>query len=726
MMMSNDDEQTEDPFRAQVMMALSMIMENLNHIRREMHERFNRIEEIEMQSRLLFLKGFEAVFFKLRDQMALTYYLNYGIERLAIQSDFMSSDLRLAFETLSKTPVMETVRTIMSGNTPRYLQEKINVVQYREYSSRLVQWLKETAVLHNGFNRIESDGEIIVQPDKIFKALAENVKPENGLGLLAGLAAHHFGDDIKKPTLINPAFFELGIVPYTTLLLEANPNIERNAASERAEIDSIADKAEAVMTFLNDIQISASLDSTDSRNLFSTLIQKYDATLNKVHLIIRNKLREQEIRFYQENGIEFSQNESLLGLHEKFDEACKRQSIDNFIESVANHAIEFNGVSAHYDNEVFNIAVQVRKNELGWQDLSKQFIQSVEPALRTVQYAEFLLGMQLNQIIINKKYNVDWHITRPGPHKGCDRTLGSHSFAYAMTLKSQKNQSLQIVQGNNVDSRLTFHAGKEIGGMANHMNLNPAWTVTLADTAESGKFLKETQWHVHQLTQPYRNHTVEFLEKDVEFSKTVDELESLALQLIAFMNLLGIDQDKYDEDGAGIIVRKSWLLETIGRIRNNNPEDSIANVHCLLLFIKNSELKLDHIAPLVCAVDIKKLPLYERMEAVMNRLHATKKAVVEKIQQTAFLKEEEKTRQPIYIEECDERKELKELKNSFEKSVLILEKRKLEKDVYEMKSKMDETNRMLGEMMRMFKSQQQPSVQQSTATGPVATPQPGH
>ena len=175
-----------------------------------------------------------------------------------------------------------------------------------------------------------------------------------------------------------------------------------------------------------------------------------------------------------------------MGLHETFEKASGRQVVSEFTESIARHEIEFNGVSNYYGE---NTSATVQLSEDGspeaWQAISTQFTHSIAPTLQTLKYAKsFLLGIRLNQIVMERKYHMNWHVSAPTAYNGDHRTIGGHSYAYSMTLKSKEHQSLQVVQGNQADSRIVFIPG-DAASMATKVNLNPNWTVNLVDATVS-------------------------------------------------------------------------------------------------------------------------------------------------------------------------------------------------------------------------------------------------
>lgn len=740
-------------------------------------------------TQLMILKGLNAVFHKFAEQEALQNYFGYRQESTSHQVAFLSSDVRSGFQLVLETPIREAIRAIYSTSTAKE--------DYPRHQLRLETWLTETtaAPLHNGLNNMQHGSRVVIDHEKLSTALSLDFEnPNNIIGLLAGIAQFHMpGEFTHFQTLINPEKWRLCIEAYTFVLLKRNTDMTHADVLQIASaVSEIQKKADEVMRFLSILK--------DCKKLYETLVEKYDATLAKLHQIIKNKSRELELKYYEDHGIA-ANAESLLRLDETFDEAQKRQKLDEFLKLCKDHSVIFSattpsdiyhpdnarnvseyvfhadlkrpngpqfnsvyGTTYKYGNDEWKLElmpwrlptslkantlyvreflgkieyivngmdkpmtidpaefngslsdldavrkdilfIAALKDHITWDaaqfafgHFKNHFVKLVQPPLTSSllyrNYASQLaLSLKLNQLKLTKKYNVS--ITN-GHNGGGDDPHGYFTqnvdCKYSYALSTTDGSQFTLLNGSNntlVRDYWRFYTPTSFSYSAEEdlaLYLGSFWVASHAEnwgvasvlnTISRATFM-DIEKRLYTLMQPYRIELAKFLEKDVEFLKTVDELESFSLQLISLMNLLEIRPCQYHQE---MIICKSEILDLIEGIRTASPQDSINNLNTLLINTSQSLLAAKELVSALDTVNLDQHTLYSKMTAIIYQLEITKKTVEENVTRSALLETEKTSRESVTSEEGEARVALTQ---QAEKSFFVAQNAMLGKELATMR-----------------------------------------
>lgn len=229
---------------------------------------------------------------------------------------------------------------------------------------------------------------------------------------------------------------------------------------------------------------------------------------------------------------------------------------------------------------------------------------------------QLALLMKLNQLTLSKKYNAD--ITDTGDGSGNDsqgRFTRVVNCTYAYTLSTTHGSQLGLLQGSEntqIRDYWIFFTPESVSYSPSEdlaLYLGSFWVVSGADNwgAPSLNALpydfipKETQ-KIIKLMHPYRLQALDELQTDFRFTQALEKLESTALQLSAFMNLLQIDPSVYQAK----MVRSSHVLSLLSESKMAvNPSDSIEKIKSLLCKLREKSLKKEDVLALTSTVNIK-------------------------------------------------------------------------------------------------------------------------
>src|SRR3990167_10800568 len=103
------------------------------------------------------------------------------------------------------------------------------------------------------------------------------------------------------------------------------------------------------------------------------------------------------------------------------------------------------------------------------------------------------------------------------------------------------------------------------------------WVITAVDKKELEVLLKKTAARVHQLLKSYRDQAITELLSDMRFTKALEKLESSALQIHAFANLLCINPGEFEKP-----FRAEWVTEKLAEVSRANSAQSILTLQVFL------------------------------------------------------------------------------------------------------------------------------------------------
>ena len=144
------------------------------------------------------------------------------------------------------------------------------------------------------------------------------------------------------------------------------------------------------------------------------------------------------------------------------------------------------------------------------------------------------------------------------------------------------------------------------------------WVITAVDKKELEVLLKKTAARVHQLLKSYRDQAITELLSDMRFTKALEKLESGALQIHAFANLMCIIPTEWPEKP----LRATWIKEKLAEISCANPDQSISTLQDFLKKLRDRKAleANDLLGAIPC--DITNNSLYKWAEECVTALSA--------------------------------------------------------------------------------------------------------
>src|SRR3990167_2003482 len=667
MLVTKDNEPHEDPFQKQVLQMLQQIMSKLDVMHKEMHQRFDQLLEQGYENRRIIIKGFDSVLAEIKILANHHLQNHYAAEKLAAKVDSVTSKIDAGFAAVQSTLVQpSTIQQILKPPRKDYLKSlELNRVDSLKQS--LMHFLTETScsrsanasdviVRHNG--KVNADDAVAIAEalyDQANVTDVSKIRLHNLLGLLGGLANHHSGSDACVPqpeSLLNPNQWRQAIVAYEKLLTECNPALGADKELYIEGIHERSDRAEKLHNFLHNLRYTRY--NSDCKKLYEKLSDNYHDSLNDIIKLIQEHLRAQEDKFYTDSCIPVSPLDRLIQLDETFNEASERQVNSYFQECNERAPVHFRGITGAHDHTVGasnsdmllseDLNVQERffrmcqggacnnqghctcnlynASQAAWTELKRHYSETVKPAINGMLLAEtekqLSLGLRLLQIVIER--NLDINIKNVSMI-GADI---DHQFQNAIKLEGE--DSLIFISGvsryhdGNGDHHPHETQYRRLYMTAHLYRSNcyggGEWAITTADKKSLEAFLKRTAARVHQLLKSYRDQAITELLSDVRFKKALDKLESNALQIHAFMNLLGVDPTTYQNK----VIRAEHIKDRLTDIQSANANDAIDEIKFLLSKLGEKELTGDKIFSLVQAVNIYLNPLYKWAEETVDDL----------------------------------------------------------------------------------------------------------
>lgn len=434
----------------------------------------------------------------------------------------------------------------------------------------------------------------------------------NLLGLLAGLGNHYVGSNTiadYPETLLNPSQWRPAIVAYEKLLTECNPALGFDKTSHLAEIGELSGRLEKLQTFLRKVSLN--------KQLFEKLVGNYHDSLSDIEKLIIAHLEKQEMEYYRKSVIQIASAEHLIRLDETFDEASGSYQGEYFLESCARTPVHFQGRTnvwtyspgVHNSDVILtedlniieryaNSACQggacnsqghctcqnYNASQAAWSNIITHHNETEKPALERM-YApairkQLSLGLRLQQLSLEKSLDMNF-ICR-------DDNTADKAHLFQSRIKLKDNEPLIFITCSsnyydlNQDHRnyqkmqMTqdiYRCGKYSGS---------EWTITTVDKKELEALSKKTAARVHQLLKSYRDQAITELLSDVRFTQALEKLESCALQIYAFSNLMGINPKEFESP-----LRKTWMEKFLSDIQKSDATQSIAHIKKMLCHLRD-------------------------------------------------------------------------------------------------------------------------------------------
>ncbi len=593
----------EDPFRKQVIDYFQSILSHLDQFEKNMHARFDRLENIALETRRLMLISFDAVLYEVRHAIALELYCLYGLDHITAKVDLLSSNVVSGFRALQKTPVNEVVLAIENPAIRGYLMN-LKERDYIDYVNRLVEWLTVTSCqpMNNGYAVISANryARLTLRHDFLVDVL--NIEKQDQLrevlGLLAGITNHHVKAQlIKNPEgmpNVNQWSIE-AVHAYEKLLTTSNPTLEKDKTTHLAEIKKMKDCVTQVKEFVKAISTSAPL--------FLELSKQYNAAILEVKKIIQEHFKEQERQFYRKNAIPVADDESLIGLHETASKAALRQNSQDFLNAFYRTHVTFYGFlgldssEATYRFDPNAPSPQYcfhdrKKAEIEWQNtafynfntLYDQVGKPVIQRLGVENIQRVTLFFKLQFISINHREL----------KLGFDMLSGmkmQHSFAYAI---SKGKQNIPLLSGKFESSASYPYQNGAFNNISTHTlpmvlaadmrhpnsDFTVGWQVTSSIGVDALVAINQQCTHeLHVLIAPYRKEAIRSAKLDTHFQAALERLESCRLQSVAFMRLLEVEEAICENFTS---MNREAILEKLETILKSDPNDAIIKTQCFL------------------------------------------------------------------------------------------------------------------------------------------------
>lgn len=664
MLVKDDSEPQEDPFQKSVMQALQQIMSKLEEMQKQMHERFNQLVGIELETRELMLEGFKTVISYAKEIIAHHLQHEHGQEKLSRKVDLFSSDLQAGLAALQNTLIKPIVSAILNPTQKDYLKN-LSAALYSAYSTKLETFIGETSCspVYNGYGKINYYcGKSVIDPVEIANQFYDQSSPTdktterlyNLLGLLAGLSNHHVAGLIQEPELMpNPNQWKLCILAYKTLLLESNQKLQKDKAAHIQEMSTILNRAEKVKIFLEAI--------SKSKTLFEKLITQYHQDLSNIETLIHEHCAVQEKQYYQDKAIIIQPGESSIKLNETFNEASERQ-VDSYLHDACERApVDFKGRARGFNfmnlggecDVIFTEDLHVRQqypgrgcvngdncnakgvctcsqynaSQYAWGELKKHYDKVVKPVIEGMQLAgtekELSLGLRLGHLLVTRNLNMS--LLDAATTQYAAATV-SHSFQNEIGLKAGNTITFISGTSNYLDINGDHHLHREMF-MLNHLDRSTAypgggWAITTINKLSLENLSKETAKLIHPELKRYRASAMTQLLADVELTKAFEKLESSALQIHAFINLLDIDTTYFKKP-----LRTEQIKIMLGEIIITNSDESLAKLKKLLSDLADKKaIEADDFFSGM-PIDITQNPLYCWAEKVKKDLSDLEKTI---------------------------------------------------------------------------------------------------